>query len=168
VKRLVTATLAMALCATILTGCAGTPDVSPDAAQTLQSSVQKVAELAAAGDPSAALAELDALQASLDSAVADGEVSEKRSTSIRSSIDLVRADLTTAVAVAEAAAAKAAAAAAAAAQAAAEAQAAADARAAAKAQAAADAAAAQAAADAQKDKKSRKYDDDENGSGEGD
>jgi hypothetical protein len=98
VNRIVTVAVALALSAAMLTGCASNPDVSAETGKTLQESVQQVASLAAAGDPTAALAELDALQGELESAVDDGAVSTQRSTSIQTSIDLVRADLTTAVA----------------------------------------------------------------------
>jgi hypothetical protein len=129
-RRLLRASLAVAVTAALLTGCAAAPDVSAGAAEDLQASVQQVATLASTGDHPSALAELDTLQSRLDAAVADDEVSDERSASIRAAIELVRADLATEIAVAEARAA---------ADAAAAAQAAADAKAAADAQAAADA-----------------------------
>jgi len=67
--------------------------------------VQLVAQHAAAGDPSAAVAALDSLQSQLDAAVASGDVSGDRSEVIQAKIDAVRADLQQQVADAEAAAA---------------------------------------------------------------
>jgi hypothetical protein len=104
-----------------LAGCAPAPELSDSAATGLQASVQLVAAKAAAGDPAAAVAELDALQSKLDAAVAGGDVVDERSVEIQAKIDAVRADLQQQIADAEAAAA-AAAAAQAAADAAAEAQ----------------------------------------------
>jgi len=106
-----------------LAGCAPTPEVSDSAASQLQSSVQLVAGHAAAGDPAAAVTELDELQGLLDAAVASGDVGDERAAVIQTKVDAVRADLQQQVADAEAAAAaKAAADAAAAEAAAAEAQ----------------------------------------------
>jgi hypothetical protein len=102
-----------------LAGCAPAPELSDSAATGLQVSVQLVAAKAAAGDPAAAVAELDALQSKLDAAVAGGDVVDERSVEIQAKIDAVRADLQQQIADAEAAAA---AAAQAAADAAAEAQ----------------------------------------------
>jgi hypothetical protein len=102
-----------------LAGCAPAPELSDSAATGLQASVQLVAAKAAAGDPAAAVAELDALQSKLDAAVAGGDVVDERSVEIQAKIDAVRADLQQQIADAEAAAA---AAAQAAADAAAEAQ----------------------------------------------
>ena len=106
-----------------LAGCAPTPEVSDSAASQLQSSVQLVAGHAAAGDPAAAVTELEELQGLLDAAVASGDVGDERAAVIQTKVDAVRADLQQQVADAEAAAAaKAAADAAAAEAAAAEAQ----------------------------------------------
>ena len=109
--------LLTAVAAAGLSGCAPTPDVSESAAARLQASVQVVAGHAAAGDPAAAVAELDALQTQLDAAVQSGDVADERSETIQTKLDLVRADLVQLVADKEAAA-----------QAAADAQAAEDAR----------------------------------------
>jgi len=77
-----------------LTGCApSSTALSHDAAAAMQRSVASVADSAAAGDSSSALAMLDGLQAQLDRAIADGDVSAARAAAIQSAIDLVRADL---------------------------------------------------------------------------
>ena len=91
-RRLISAVLAV-LVAGALAGCAPTPDLSDDAAEGLQASVQSVAGAAAAGDPTAAASELDALQTKLDGAVSSDDVSDDRAQSIQAAIDLVRADL---------------------------------------------------------------------------
>jgi len=80
----------------LLAGCASTPDITAEAAEELQTSVVSVATLAQT-DAAAALTELDALEGRLDAASADGSIQEGRATDIRSSIELVRADLTAAV-----------------------------------------------------------------------
>lgn len=108
-RRTVTSRLAALVLAAALggglAGCAPAPDVSDSAATGLQSSVQLVAQHAAAGDPAAAVAALDSLQSQLDAAVASGDVSGDRSEVIQAKIDAVRADLQQQVADAEAAAA---------------------------------------------------------------
>ena len=144
-RPLATITAALAGIA-LLAGCAGQPAITAETAGELQASVVSVATLAQT-DAAAALAELDALEGRLDTASADGSIQADRATDIRSNIDLVRADLTTLVAAAEA---KAAADRAAAEQAAAE-KAAAD-------QAAADEAARQAAEDSAEDDKEARED----------
>ncbi len=97
-------TLAVALA---LTGCsaASTPAVTPtvsaypsDSASRLQSGVLAVSSAVAGGDPSAALARLDQLAASLADARARGEVTSARFDSVTASMALVRADLESAVA----------------------------------------------------------------------
>ena len=73
----------------------------PDAGRTrsagldasMQSAVVAVAESAAAGDPTTALARLDELQQQLDAALAAGDVTQERAAAIQSAIDAVRADL---------------------------------------------------------------------------
>jgi hypothetical protein len=80
----------------LLAGCASQPDITAEAAEELQTSVVSIATLAQS-DAAAALTELDALEGRLDAASADGSIQEGRATDIRSSIDLVRADLTAAV-----------------------------------------------------------------------
>ena len=105
-RRRLTAVLLIALVTGgALAGCAPKPEVSDEAAQGLQASVQLVAEHAAAADPAAAVTELEALQARLDAAVQSGDVSDERSQTIQAAIDLVGADLEQQIAAAEAAAA---------------------------------------------------------------
>jgi phage repressor protein C with HTH and peptisase S24 domain len=78
----------------LVTGCAATSDdLARDSGAQLQSMVVSVAETAATGDISAALAQLDALQVALDEARAQGEVSDERAATIQAALDLVRADL---------------------------------------------------------------------------
>lgn len=104
-RRRPTAALAVALaCGILLAGCAPRP-LGDDAALSLQASVRQVAENAAANDPTAAIGELDALQARLDGAVADGEVGTERARAIQAAVDTVRVDLVQSIADAEAAAA---------------------------------------------------------------
>lgn len=75
-------------------GCAqAEADVTAESSAHLQSLVVSVAETAATGDYSAAMAELDALQAALDAARGQGDVSDERAASIQVAIDVVRADL---------------------------------------------------------------------------
>ncbi|MEO6825997.1 MAG: hypothetical protein ABI255_07890 [Microbacteriaceae bacterium] len=81
-----------------LTGCVqAEPDFSPGAAGQLQQSVAAVTGSAAAGQVEQAIAELDALQAQLNEATASGSVDAARSARIQASIDLVRADLVSAL-----------------------------------------------------------------------
>ncbi len=84
----------------LLSGCATQPE-NPYAgatAESLQTSVLAVTEASAAGDPAAALARLDELQAALLDAKAKGTVEQSRFDSINAAIALVRADLEQAIA----------------------------------------------------------------------
>jgi hypothetical protein len=78
----------------LLGGCAS-PDagLEADTGRELQQGVVLVADAAAAGDTAGAIAALDALEARLAEAEADGSVSASRLTDIRSAIATVRADL---------------------------------------------------------------------------
>ncbi|WP_010203692.1 hypothetical protein [Salinibacterium sp. PAMC 21357] len=81
-----------------LSACAPTsPDFDSDAASLLQSSVAIVTDAAAVGDPVAALAALDVLQAQLNENTSTGAIGAERSARIQASLDLVRADLTAAL-----------------------------------------------------------------------
>ncbi|GAB3605643.1 hypothetical protein GCM10027413_10520 [Conyzicola nivalis] len=102
-RRLTSALVVVLLGAGALAGCAGAPDLADDAATGLQTSVQTVANHAAANELAAAVTELDALQAKLDTAVADGDISDERAKAVQAKIDLVRADLAQRIAEAEAA-----------------------------------------------------------------
>lgn len=78
----------------VLSGCsAGDPSIDDGTAQALDDAVVAVAEKASADDWAGALTELDALQATLDAAIAGGNVREDRATAIQALADLVRADL---------------------------------------------------------------------------
>lgn len=80
--------------AAVLAGCAAVPQpLSRQASTDLQAGVVAVAESAASGDQTSALARLDELQQSLAEAVTAGDVTAERAASIQSAIDLVRADL---------------------------------------------------------------------------
>ena len=96
--RVVAVTCAAILVTAALTGCAPTePGLDSAAASKMQESVSLVTEAAAAGDPTGALAALDALEAQLKEDTASGAISADRSARIQASIDLVRADLTAAL-----------------------------------------------------------------------
>ena len=78
----------------VFSGCAQSDtDLNAESAAQLQSLVVSVAETAATGDYAAAMSELDALQAALDAARDQGEVSDERAATIQAAIDVVRADL---------------------------------------------------------------------------
>lgn len=78
----------------VFSGCAqADTDLTAESAGELQSLVVSVAETAATGDYAAAMAELDALQAALDTAWGHGDVSDERAARIQTAIDAVRADL---------------------------------------------------------------------------
>ncbi|NRG40581.1 hypothetical protein HRK28_06565 [Rathayibacter sp. VKM Ac-2835] len=78
----------------VLSGCsAADPSIDDGTAQALDDAVVAVAEKASADDWAGALTELDALQATLDAAIAGGTVQEDRATAIRTQADIVRADL---------------------------------------------------------------------------
>lgn len=79
-----------------------------DAARQLQERVLRVSQAAAGNDPAGGLAALDGLEADLAAAVGNGQVSEDRRRSIMTAAAAVRADLTEAKALADAAAAEAA------------------------------------------------------------
>lgn len=79
-----------------------------DAARQLQERVLSVSQAAAANDPAGGLAALDRLEADLAAAVGEGQVSEDRRRSIMTAVAAVRADLTQAKTLADAAAAEAA------------------------------------------------------------
>jgi hypothetical protein len=82
----------------VFSGCAqADTDLAGESATQLQSHVVSVAETAATGDYAAAMVELDALQAALDTAREQGDVSDERAATIQAAIDAVRADLVQAV-----------------------------------------------------------------------
>jgi hypothetical protein len=83
-----------------LASCTADPEISADASAAYRAQVATIAQHSVAEDYDAALAELDALAAEVDSAVAAGTLDEARAAQIREAIDAVRADLEAAVAAA--------------------------------------------------------------------
>jgi hypothetical protein len=78
----------------LLGGCAqADAGLTADAGAQLQTMVVSVAETAATGDHTAALADVDELQAALDAARDRGDVSDERAATIQAALDQVRADL---------------------------------------------------------------------------
>jgi hypothetical protein len=93
-SSLIASVIASVALAAVLAGCAGTSTtLSSQTSTALQSGVVAVAESAAAGDPTSALARLDELQQTLDAALAAGDVTAERAAAIQAAIDAVRADL---------------------------------------------------------------------------
>lgn len=129
--------LGAAIVVGVAAGCAGPPDLGDAAAARLQAAVALVRQASVEGRYPDALAGLDQVEALLDAAVAQDEVSAERSSSIEAALARARAEVTAAQAAVQAAAD---------AQAAADTQAAAEVHAAAEAQAAAEAKAAAEAA----------------------
>lgn len=78
--------------AVALTGCAGASPYSADAAADLQTRVLAVSDAAASADYAAVITRLDELRAAADSALAKGEITAERHTSILSSAQLVQTD----------------------------------------------------------------------------
>lgn len=88
------ASAAVLTVALLLSACAGAaPGLAATAARDMQETVVTIAQHAAAGDPAAAVAELDALQQRLDAALAADDITADRAALVQRSIDLVRADL---------------------------------------------------------------------------
>jgi hypothetical protein len=83
-----------------LAGCAAEPepDLTTAQAQAFRSQVVAIADTSSRGEYAEALAALDALQAEVDRAVADGELVSDREQQIRAAMALVRTDLETAIA----------------------------------------------------------------------
>ncbi|GEM_PF-5810934 len=89
---------AVALVASALTGCSTTPpDLQQSTAAQLQTGVQNVTAAAAAGDFEAAQASLEAVQSDLLAAAAVEEVSAARAADIQAALNLVSADLVSAI-----------------------------------------------------------------------
>lgn len=108
-SRLAVAVAACAMTALLLAGCAGKPPaLEPTTAEQLQADVLGVTEAAAAGDLVQARSELSHAEANLRTAAASGQVAPERSAEIQAAINLVSADLSTAIDAAEAQAASAA------------------------------------------------------------
>lgn len=97
-SRVTVAAAALALVTATLSGCSGAPaDLQQTTAAQLQSGVHDVTAAAAAGDYPSARSALDVLQAELLAAAAAGQVTATRSAEIQSAINLVTADLTSAI-----------------------------------------------------------------------
>ncbi|TFC81238.1 hypothetical protein E3T23_07100 [Cryobacterium cheniae] len=96
--RLTIAVAAVVLVASALTGCSNTPpDLQQSTATQLQTGVQNVTAAAAAGDFAAAHDALEAVQADLLTAAAADQVSAARAAEIQSALNLVSADLVSAI-----------------------------------------------------------------------
>jgi len=108
VQVLVSASAALVLALSLAACGPADTGLERGAAGQLQQRVLSVTQAAAANDHAAALQALDGLETDLAAAAGNGQVSEERRRSIMTAITAVRADLTSAVQVAEAAAAKAA------------------------------------------------------------
>lgn len=83
-----------------LAACATESDATAEQAQAYRAQVVTIAEYSAAGQYANARAALDALQAEIDAAVADGTLTGEREARIVEAIALVRADLDAAIAAA--------------------------------------------------------------------
>lgn len=83
-----------------LAACTAEPDLAAEQSQAYRAQVVAIAEASAAGDFAGAIAALDALQAEIDAAVADGTLTDEREQRIREAMILVRADLDAAIAAA--------------------------------------------------------------------
>lgn len=90
-RRGVCAALGAGVLALALTACGDTDATPTDA---LQTGVVAIADAAAAGDTTSALAEVDALQQQLTEALDDGTITADMAARIQAALDLVRADLT--------------------------------------------------------------------------
>ena len=86
--------LVIALSVALLSGCSReASDLHPSTAKELQSAVVGVAQSAADGNLSGALAQLDALESSLRQETAAGAITGDRSARIEAAIEVVRSDL---------------------------------------------------------------------------
>jgi hypothetical protein len=83
-----------------LAGCTAAPEpqLTTAQAQAFRTQVVAIADTSSRGEYANALAALDALQAEVDRAVADGELAADREQRIRDAMALVRTDLETAIA----------------------------------------------------------------------
>jgi hypothetical protein len=102
----VLACLAAVLAAALLSGCATTEaGLEREAARQLQARVLEVTQASSENDPAAALRALEGLEAELEAAQSEGQISEERRRSITTIATAVRAELNGAIAAAEKAAA---------------------------------------------------------------
>ena len=94
------------LAAALLSGCATTEaGLKREAARQLQARVLEVTQASSENDPAAALRALEGLEAELEAAQSEGQISEDRRRSITTIATAVRAELNGAIAAAEKAAA---------------------------------------------------------------
>ena len=94
------------LAAALLSGCATTEaGLEREAARQLQARVLEVTQASSENDPAAALRALEGLEAELEAAQSEGQISEDRRRSITTIATAVRAELNGAIAAAEKAAA---------------------------------------------------------------
>lgn len=92
--------------AALLTGCGTTEaGLEREAARQLQARVLEVTQASSENDPAAALLALEGLEAELEAAQSEGQISQERRRSITTIATAVRADLNEAIAAAEKAAA---------------------------------------------------------------
>ena len=92
--------------AALLTGCGTTEaGLEREAARQLQARVLEVTQASSENDPAAALRALEGLEAELEAAQSEGQISEERRRSITTIATAVRAELNGAIAAAEKAAA---------------------------------------------------------------
>ena len=97
---------AAVLAAALLGGCATTEaGLEREAARQLQARVLEVTQASSENDPAAALRALEGLEAELEAAQSEGQISEDRRRSITTIATAVRAELNGAIAAAEKAAA---------------------------------------------------------------
>jgi hypothetical protein len=97
---------AAVLAAALLSGCATTEaGLEREAARQLQARVLEVTQASSENDPAAALKALEGLEAELEAAQSEGQISEDRRRSITTIATAVRAKLNGAIAAAEKAAA---------------------------------------------------------------
>jgi hypothetical protein len=97
---------AAVLAAALLSGCATTEaGLEREAARQLQARVLEVTQASSENDPAAALRALEGLEAELEAAQSEGQISEERRRSITTIATAVRAELNGAIAAAEKAAA---------------------------------------------------------------
>jgi hypothetical protein len=97
---------AAVLAAALLGGCATTEaGLEREAARQLQARVLEVTQASSENDPAAALRALEGLEAELEAAQSEGQISEERRRSITTIATAVRADLNEAIAAAQKAAA---------------------------------------------------------------
>jgi hypothetical protein len=97
---------AAVLAAALLSGCATTDaGLEREAARQLQARVLEVTQASSENDPAAALRALEGLEAELEAAQSEGQISEDRRRSITTIATAVRAELNGAIAAAEKAAA---------------------------------------------------------------